>query len=51
MVTDETGAKALNACILLLPQLHGKAVRTIQGISGPDGKTHPVQDAMVKHHG
>jgi len=51
MVTDGDGAKALNACILLLPQLQGKAVRTVEGISGPDGELHPVQQAMIKHHG
>lgn len=51
MVTDATGSRSLNACILLLPQLHGKAVRTVEGISGPYGTPHPVQDAMVKHHG
>ena len=51
MVTDERGAKALNACILFLPQLHGKAVRTVEGISGPGGDLHPVQQAMVDHHG
>ncbi|MEO1640965.1 MAG: xanthine dehydrogenase small subunit [Pseudomonadota bacterium] len=51
IVTDEGGAKALNACILFLPQLHGKAVRTVEGVSAPDGKLHPVQQAMVEHHG
>lgn len=51
MVTDEQGARALNACILFLPQLHGKAVRTVEGISGPDGALHPVQQAMIDHHG
>lgn len=51
MVTDDNGARSLNACILLLPQLHGKAVRTIEGISSPDGTPHPVQDAMVEYHG
>jgi len=51
MVTDESGSKALNACILLLPQLQGKAVRTVEGISGPKGEMHPVQEAMVAHHG
>jgi xanthine dehydrogenase small subunit len=51
MVTDETGSRALNACILFLPQLHGKAVRTVEGISGPKGEMHPVQAAMVSHHG
>lgn len=51
MVTDGSGSKALNACILFLPQLHGKAVRTVEGVSGPDGQMHPVQEAMVAHHG
>ncbi|MFA8441199.1 xanthine dehydrogenase small subunit [Yoonia sp.] len=51
MVTDANGAKALNACILFLPQLHGKAVRTVEGISGPDDALHPVQQAMIDHHG
>jgi xanthine dehydrogenase small subunit len=51
MVTDAEGAKALNACILFLPQLHGKAVRTVEGIAAPDGRMHPVQQAMVDHHG
>lgn len=51
MVTDGHGARALNACILFLPQLHGKAVRTVEGINGPDGALHPVQRAMIDHHG
>lgn len=51
VVQDEESQKALNACILFLPQLNGKAVRTIEGVSGPDGTLHPVQAAMIKHHG
>ena len=51
MVTDETGAQALNSCILFLPQLNGKAVRTVEGIAAPDGTLHPVQRAMIDHHG
>jgi len=51
MVTDAEGARALNACILFLAQLHGKAVRTVEGIAGPGGALHPVQAAMVAHHG
>ncbi len=51
MVTDEAGARALNACILFLPQLHGRAVRTVEGIAGPSGELHPVQAAMIAHHG
>lgn len=52
MVTDPDGtARALNACILFLPQLDGRAVRTVEGIAGPDGALHPVQQAMIDHHG
>jgi xanthine dehydrogenase small subunit len=51
MVTDAQGARALNACILFLPQLAGRAVRTVEGIGGPKGEPHPVQAAMVAHHG
>lgn len=43
--------KALNACILFLPQLAGRAVRTVEGIAAPDGRLHPVQEAMVLEHG
>ena len=52
MVTDPDGtARALNACILFLPQLDGRALRTVEGIAGPDGTLHPVQQAMIDHHG
>ena len=51
LVTDAQGTRSLNACILFLPQLHGKALRTIEGIAGPDGSLHPVQQAMIDHHG
>lgn len=50
MVTDQNGARAQNACILFMPQLNGKAVRTVEGIASPDGTLHPVQEAMVNHH-
>ena len=50
IVIDENSVKPLNACILLLGQVHGKAVRTIEGI-GVNGKLHPIQDAIIKNHG
>jgi xanthine dehydrogenase small subunit len=51
MVTDAAGHRALNACILFLPQIEGKAVRTVEGIAAPDGTLHPVQSAMIDLHG
>ena len=51
MVTDARGTSALNACILLLPQLGGKHVTTVEGLAAPDGTLHPVQREMITHHG
>ncbi len=52
IVTGPDGAPlAMNACILFMGQLQGRAVRSVEGISGPDGALHPVQQAMVEHHG
>ncbi|WP_099825274.1 xanthine dehydrogenase small subunit [Oceaniglobus indicus] len=41
----------VNACIRLLASLDGCHVVSIEYLSGPDGKLHPVQQAMVDHHG
>ena len=52
LVTDADGtARALNACILFLPQVQACAVRTVEGLASPDGTLHPVQTAMIDHHG
>lgn len=51
MVQDEQGIRALNACILFMPQIAGKAIRTVEGIRGDDGALHPVQQQMVDKHG
>ncbi|WP_339113453.1 xanthine dehydrogenase small subunit [Thioclava sp. GXIMD2076] len=51
IVTDADRSRPLNACLLMMPQLHGRALRTVEGITGPQGQCHPVQDAMITHHG
>lgn len=51
MVREGAQTRALNACILFLPQLEGRDVVTVEGLRGPDGEVHPVQKAMVDHHG
>jgi xanthine dehydrogenase small subunit len=40
----------VNACIYLLGQIDGAELITIEDLAGPDG-LHPVQQAMVAHHG
>ena len=42
---------AVNACIQLVPMVDGKSVLTIDGLRGPRGEPHPVQQAMVDCHG
>ena len=41
------GARApVNACLMTLGQAHGLALRSVEGLSAPDGAPHPVQAAM-----
>jgi xanthine dehydrogenase small subunit len=42
--------RAVNACILFIHQLDGKALFTVDDLAD-DGKLHPVQQAMVEAHG
>ena len=51
MVTDAAGCRAVNASQTMAPEIAGKALRTIEGIAAPDGRLHPVQQAMIDHHG
>ncbi|MBM3606272.1 MAG: xanthine dehydrogenase small subunit, partial [Alphaproteobacteria bacterium] len=41
----------VNACIRLLASCHATHIVTIEHLRGPDGGLHPVQAAMVEHHG
>ena len=38
-----------NACLLLAVMQDGADVTTIEGLAGPDGTLHPVQEAFIKH--
>ena len=51
MISDDQGHRALNGCILFLPQINGKSVTTVEGLAAPDGSLHPVQQTMIDHHG
>ncbi|MGH6909277.1 MAG: xanthine dehydrogenase small subunit [Phenylobacterium sp.] len=42
--------RAVNACILFAPMLDGRALFTVESLKR-DGALHPVQQAMVDHHG
>jgi len=50
LVQGEVRFRALNACILFLPMLDGRALFTVESLTR-DGGLHPIQQAMVDHHG
>jgi xanthine dehydrogenase small subunit len=41
----------INACLAVLGQLHGRAIRTVEGLRGADGSAHPIQVAMAESDG
>jgi len=47
---DRLSYEPVNACILLLGQLDGAEMVTIEDLASPEG-LHPVQEAMVARHG
>lgn len=48
---EEVRLRAVNACLLLLPAIDGKALFTVESARGADGALHPVQEALVACHG
>ena len=43
--------EAANACLMLVPQLQGKEIITVEGLADKDGTPHIVQQALVEAHG
>ena len=43
--------RPVNACIQLLGQVDGAEIVTVEDLAAPNGVLHPVQQAMVDHHG
>ena len=41
----------VNACICLLGMIDGKELVVVEDLTGADGALHPVQDAVLRHHG
>jgi xanthine dehydrogenase small subunit len=48
---DEIIYDSVTACIRFMGSLHGTHVVTIEHLRGENGNLHPVQQAMVDHHG
>ncbi len=47
---EDVAVRAVNSCIQFLPTLDGKELITVESLVR-DGEMHPVQQAMVEHHG
>jgi len=41
--------RRINACLALAASRDGASVTTIEGLAGPDGALHPVQQAFIEH--
>jgi len=43
--------QAVRSCLMLAVQADGANLMTVEGLAGPDGKLHPIQQAFVEEHG
>src|ERR1043166_5300499 len=41
--------KPISSCLLLAPLAEGKQILTIEGLEGPNGELHVIQQAYVDH--
>jgi xanthine dehydrogenase small subunit len=51
LVDSQGRHQAVNACVLFVPALDGRQLLTVEHLAAADGTLHPVQQAMVDHHG
>ena len=42
--------EAVKSCLMLAPQAHGRSITTVEGLAGPDGGLHPLQQAFHDKH-
>jgi carbon-monoxide dehydrogenase small subunit len=43
--------RSVRSCLVLAVQASGGSVRTVEGLAGPDGELHPLQEAFSELHG
>jgi xanthine dehydrogenase small subunit len=48
---DHVARLAVNSCIMMLGQVDGLGVRTVEGVASPNGDLHPLQAAMMQGGG
>jgi carbon-monoxide dehydrogenase small subunit len=43
--------RAVKSCTMFAVQADGREIKTIEGMQGPEGKLHPIQNAFWENHG
>ncbi|WP_294613339.1 2Fe-2S iron-sulfur cluster-binding protein, partial [uncultured Roseovarius sp.] len=51
LMGEEIVYDSVTACIRFMGSLHGTHVVTIEHLRGENGNLHPVQQALIDHHG
>src|ERR1700758_5181602 len=49
--TVDIDGKAVKSCTVFAVQANGADIITVEGLAGPDGSLHPLQEAFREHHG
>ena len=49
--TVHVDGEPVKSCLVLALQVRGRTVTTIEGLTGPGGGLHPVQQAFMEHGG
>ena len=49
--TIHVDGESVKSCTMLAVQADGRDITTIEGMAGPDGELHPLQDAFHRNHG
>jgi carbon-monoxide dehydrogenase small subunit len=48
--TVQLDGEPIRSCLMLAVQANGRSLRTVEGMAGPDGPLHPVQQAFHETH-
>lgn len=48
--TVQVDGVAVRSCLILAPQVDGSEITTVEGLAGPEGRLHPIQQAFTDEH-
>jgi len=47
--TVKVDGRLVSGCLTLAARVEGKTIETIEGVKGPDGGLHPMQESFIKN--